>query len=750
MVGPSKILTVSYGTFSCTLEGFDDPFATMRGIAEYFRDLAADDRYFGAEPPTPDAEMLHRIAEREVHRRVEARVENNSVVLRQMQDPAEPSVGRAATDMSAAAAAGAVSETESEQESEDTEPALRAASGVSEAPARDESVAAKLARLRAAVAHRENDSNPDDEEEAAIVDSPATSTIAAAFEAEASENEPEVSAAPETMETEIELADEDQTRENISEPEIQVGDNEPDVFGSSPAIALDEVVVEDESADLVDFGDSEEPEISVEAEEAPETPIVESALESEESAVDDQYEAPAAEDYQMSDEISDDHSEIAVDWVEETEEEDVPVLEKHDGPDTDETGDDNDGLSTLILESSVSDNEDEDEEVLQAEEPEGNEPDAPTIARIVKMRRADLEEEIETEAVIEDEEELETDAAGIFAEDDTLEAHEDEEVEAEIDFSYLGSPESAEDEVAENVFGEAEEPEKDDMPEQDEADLMATLAQVRRESEAESRAEKEGRAVLERQDLDDDGNGVKRILDVTNTELEETEGSRRRSAIQHLKAAVLATRADKGLKKSEIAEEHVNPIDKYREDLAQVVRPRRPADGVQPTERRQPPLVLVSEQRIDLKPEVDGIEAGTSPVRPRRVAAIHPEEEETSEEREALDATGDEANEDGADEVFADANAVAEFVEEMGAADLPDLVEALAAYAAYVAGQPEFTRPQMMRAIATYCGDDFSREDGLRAFGQLLRNGGIQKLNQRLFAVSQSTRFNPGARAAGE
>ncbi|MGV8955303.1 MAG: hypothetical protein ACOH2M_29675 [Cypionkella sp.] len=131
MLGASKILTVSYGTFSCTLEGFDEPFNTMKAIAEYFRDLAAEDRYFGAEPPTPDAAMLHKIAEREIQRRVEAKIQDNGVILRAGTAEAEPA---------------ALPATAPVQPAVSTLPAL---------DTNGESVAARLSRLRAAQAEAE-------------------------------------------------------------------------------------------------------------------------------------------------------------------------------------------------------------------------------------------------------------------------------------------------------------------------------------------------------------------------------------------------------------------------------------------------------------------------------------------------------------------------------------------------------------------------------------------------------------------
>ena len=64
-------------------------------------------------------------------------------------------------------------------------------------------------------------------------------------------------------------------------------------------------------------------------------------------------------------------------------------------------------------------------------------------------------------------------------------------------------------------------------------------------------------------------------------------------------------------------------------------------------------------------------------------------------------------------------------------------------------GQEAFSRPEIMKRVSRY--DPAltkSREDGLRSFGQLLRQGKLRKLERGLFTVADSTRFKPEDGAA--
>ncbi len=189
-----------------------------------------------------------------------------------------------------------------------------------------------------------------------------------------------------------------------------------------------------------------------------------------------------------------------------------------------------------------------------------------------------------------------------------------------------------------------------------------------------------------------------------------------------------ATRADRILSRRKDPEKETEP---YRADLANAVRPRRPdaAEAEPRSERPQvkpAPLKLVAEQRVDAAEAVQ--QAAPAPVRPRRV--IRSEEPEAGAKGEP------------------DAGFV-EFAESMGATELPELLEAAAAYMSFVEGRDQFSRPQLMTKVRQAELSESSREDRLRSFGQLLREGKIEKTHGGRFTASDRISFKPGKRAAG-
>lgn len=241
-----------------------------------------------------------------------------------------------------------------------------------------------------------------------------------------------------------------------------------------------------------------------------------------------------------------------------------------------------------------------------------------------------------------------------------------------------------------------------------------------RDSAAEAERAAHGRHKLEQAETSGD---LMRFFDEADTQLDAPASSQRRNAIQHLRAAVAATRAEQ--KAGSQLHRNVDESP-YRSDLASVVRPRRPqvvgetGRSMRPEENRPAPLKLVAEQRIDMP---------RAPIQPRRIsgAALRAEFEQADAE-----------------------SGFAAFAEEVGAAGLPDLLEAAAAYLADVEDRPQFSRPMLMGKLKEIEAEEYSREEGLRSFGQLLRTGKLQKLSGGRFAVTDLTEFrSQGKRHAG-
>ncbi len=749
MVTNSKVLTVSYGTFSCTLEGFDESFDTMKSIAEYFRDLAADDRYFGAEPPTPDAEMLARIAEREIERRVQVRTDQGAIYLSAATPDAAEAPAEATEKAENAAetvAAPIPAEAPAETVSEDSE--------ISDA-AQDALVEAEAPEAEEVEVEDVTDAILD-----AVTAPEVAEDVAEADEAiiEPENTEPEVDAP--IME---DAASEEVLLEGILE--------EDDLDDVSEAEEVSEVLAEADENDaevaVEDVADDAEAETELDlsritaALEMDDTPVVERV----ESVVEDVAEA-AIEEPIVLDELQDtlgdadtdgesaaeilapasaeedpqfDEDSIAaklrriravVSRVEALPEDDDFSEDEHAGNVMGDVDEEEESDDLLTLSDPI--------EMLPVEDAPVAETPKPVRARILRMKKSDFEQ---------------AKASGQLLEAEPFDDEDDDDL-----------PETP---VAEAAVKTA--PAESSLTPEAEAELLAELAQVEAELKGDRPVDVE--PVLEDtyiEDLEDENptetermvraqslsdvsptteEGVARLLAEADQQFEEPEGSRRRNAIAHLRAAVAATKAEKGHEKDSVDDAAV-----YRDDLASVVQPLQrapqpPAKPVRPSiaasaakaaAREATPLKLVAEQRIDTASEAPQ-KAETpqrDPVRPRRVSAAD------RMERHAVPAAPVGTS-------VAEADSFNDFVAQTGARSLPDILEAAAAYLTFVEGHPRFSRPMVMRLARDLDEDNFSREDGLRGFGQLLRDNKIEKLEGGRFTASDLIRYKPEDRAVG-
>lgn len=84
----NKILDVTYGSFSCRLEGFDDSVETMKTVVSFFHDLAGHDRFMDVLPQAPDLDTLARLTEKQSGVSVDVAGEGQHVSLRVRQPQA--------------------------------------------------------------------------------------------------------------------------------------------------------------------------------------------------------------------------------------------------------------------------------------------------------------------------------------------------------------------------------------------------------------------------------------------------------------------------------------------------------------------------------------------------------------------------------------------------------------------------------------------------------------------------------------
>lgn len=744
MVPANKILTVAYGTFSCTLEGFDDPFSTMTDIAEYFRGLAAEDRYFGAEPPTPDMAMLRQIAENTSRRAVDARSEGGAVTLRPAAVAAEAPESEAQEDLAALAA---VHTDSGKAELTLTSPIGRdvAEAEVSEVDSAEaESAAAKLERIRNVVA-ADNAAEEYSEDEHAGETSETSNTISAdeaitpADEgvgdlespaiAEALSDDSDIAAALEAMPDVAAEADADEFEDLLATEDEMNGedslsadlaalfqDDEPAEHAIDLEVTRAEVAVED-------VAPIEEETTSQEAEAATTTEVEETPQEEATDAPEPALEEAVAE---------------AAPAIATPRRIRVRKVRRDTG----------NARATAVAAAAAASAVEPEESAAQTAQAESTPPAPVEEASGADLSLPDAEEVALMEELAAIEAELGRDATGKTAAADESfdeDAFVDDGGEQDADdlMTELAAIRAVEGDdapiadtpaLAEEPEVVAEEPDdivpvsddvtldEDDVPE----DVPAAASPEAVTDEPKTKVSE----AVEKSDPQD----LERLFAATNSRLSGKDTSRRHANISHLKAAVAARRADDTMETVKQDESGA-----YRDDLASSVRPRRsePAPEAKTARpERTAPLVLVSEQRVG--DAAAAAPAPAEPVTPRRAPRVSDADARAEAELEVMRASQAPRSPDLGDDFE-------QFAQDVGATDLADILEAAAVYSATVMGQDNFSRPRLLH-LAAEAVDDLSREDGLRGFGQLLRDGTLRKVSRGTFALGGESRFREQAK----
>lgn len=747
MTSESKILTVSYGTFSCTLEGFDDPFITMKAIAEYFRDLAAEDRYFGAEPPQPDAAMLHRIAEREVTRLVGARVRDAAPTSD------APSGAGSQDDRTAARITGRprVPLGGSVPAAQPDEPPVIEPSLQDIIPT---GVAAKLARIRQAI-------DPQPISGASLAAEMMGPEPTAAPVTEAPVAEAPVTEAPVT---EAAVFDE-------SAPDwTSLSDGAADAHGATPDTSAE---VLSRLGELIHAPGADQDDADASDASGPSLP--DDTAEAQDSSVDSWL--VETDDALLLSDVPDtvqaaDLPELAAEIVAEAAELDAtpPVADE-------------------ALAISLADELPPVAEVLEAA-PGGADPmaDAPLpedAIAVPETLEAALREDPVAESLVEP---SALDAEAALAQALEL-TPEDERGGSETDAAPAADRAEAGPVAAEAV----------------EADVPAVAAESEQPaaggpSKATGKTKRVNSRVVRIHAEDEAAFGgspngseaeMARLLRQTDDVMSDEDNRRRLESIAHMKAAVAATEADRAATGAPVKEDAESRLDPYRDVLAQVVqpdpapaeadkptvKPRRKSVSVRPQEPRPgtirpgmispPPLVLVSEQRIDRidappppppPPQPADVGAPMVAMRTGRLtgaigvgaAAANPMPQKRIVLEQPSRAGAPELDEDeDFDEDLTEAHeaGLASFAERVGVKSMADMLEAAAAYATCIEKRENFTRPQLMRRLmASAGGKSVSREEGLRSFGTLLRTGRIEKVNRGQYVLAEHSPYLAEAR----